>query len=53
MEYTNPPLTYEQQVELLINRGLIVDDKERAIRLLGHISYYRLSAYMLPFKNWR
>ena len=51
MEYTKPPLTYEQQVELLINRGLIVDDKERAIRLLGHISYYRLSAYMLPFKK--
>lgn len=51
MEYTKPPLTYEQQIELLINRGLIVDDKERAIRLLGHISYYRLSAYMLPFKK--
>ena len=50
MKYTKPPLTYEQQLTLLKNRGLIIDDEDRAERLLSHISYYRLSAYMLPFK---
>lgn len=51
MKYTKPPLTYEQQVTLLKERGLIIDDEIRAERLLSHISYYRLSAYMLPFRK--
>lgn len=48
--YTKPALTYEQQVELLQSRGLIVDDVDRAKKHLSTVSYYRLSAYMLPFK---
>lgn len=44
-------LTYNQQVELLQDRGLIIADKDRAIRHLSNISYYRLSAYMLPLKK--
>ncbi len=50
-EYTKPPLTYQQQVELLKSRGLLIPDEERAIRHLSNISYYRLSAYMLPCKK--
>jgi len=49
-EYTKKPLTIPEQVELLEKRGLIISDKSRAERLLANISYYRLSAYMLPFK---
>ena len=49
-EYTKKPLNIPEQVELLENRGLIISDKRRAERLLANISYYRLSAYMLPFK---
>ena len=48
--YTKPALTLEQQIELLQSRGLIINDTERAIRHLSNVSYYRLSAYMLPFK---
>lgn len=48
--YNKPPLTFQQQVELLKSRGLEITDEERVIRHLSHISYYRLSAYMLPFK---
>lgn len=48
--YNKPPLTFQQQVELLKSRGLEITDEQRAIRHLSHISYYRLSAYMLPFK---
>lgn len=51
MEYQKPPLTYTEQLELLIRRGLIVENKESAIKYLRHISYYRLSAYFLPFKQ--
>ena len=49
--FNKPPLTYEKQVELLISRGLIVTDRKRAERHLANISYYRLSAYMLPYKK--
>jgi len=49
-EYTKIPLTIPEQVALLENRGLLISNKSRAERLLANISYYRLSAYMLPFK---
>lgn len=49
--YKKNPLTYQEQVELLKSRGLVVPDESRAKRLLANISYYRLSAYMLPFKE--
>ncbi len=49
--YRKPPLTYQEQVKLLESRGLIVPDEKRAERLLANISYYRLSAYMLPYKE--
>lgn len=48
--YTKPALTYKQQIELLKSRGLIINDIERAKKHLSNVSYYRLSAYMLPFK---
>ena len=48
--YNKPPLTYTEQVELLKSRGMTVPDEKRAERLLANISYYRLSAYMLPYK---
>lgn len=50
--YDKLPTTYEEQIDLLINRGLAINDRERAKRHLSCISYYRLSAYMLPYKKW-
>ncbi len=50
MRYTKPALTFEQQIELLENRGLQFPDKDKAAHYLSNISYYRLSAYMLPLK---
>lgn len=49
--YNKPPLTYTEQVELLRSRGMIISDKQRTERHLSNISYYRLSAYMLPYKQ--
>lgn len=51
MEYKKPPLTYEAQLKLLIDRGLAVTDKDTALDCLTNVSYYRLSAYYLPFKQ--
>jgi abortive infection bacteriophage resistance protein len=51
MRYTKPALTLEQQVDdKFLTRGLIVPDRERALRWLRVVGYYRLSAYFLPFR---
>lgn len=47
--YDKKPLTYAEQVSLLQKRGLIVNDIQRAERYLSVISYYRLSAYFIPY----
>jgi abortive infection bacteriophage resistance protein len=49
--FNKKPSTYEQQVQLLIQRGLNIDDNQRIVRYLNQISYYRLSAYFLPFQK--
>lgn len=46
-----PPKTFEEQVELLRGRGLIIEDENRAIECLKRINYYRLTAYTLTFKE--
>jgi len=47
--YSKPALTYQDQLNRLINRGLIVNDNAKALHLLENISYYRLSGYWYPF----
>lgn len=51
MKYIKTPLTYEEQLKILISRGLIVKDKFFAISVLNRVSYYRLSAYCIPFQS--
>lgn len=51
MQYHKPPLTFEQQLELLASRGLEILDQDNALHALERISYYRLSAYWYPVKN--
>ena len=43
-QYTNP----RELVALLRSRGLVISDPIKAERLINHIGYYRLSAYMYP-----
>lgn len=50
MEYNKPPKTFEEQVELLTSRGLIIKNEERAESILREINYYRLRAYTIPFE---
>ncbi|RKX35668.1 MAG: DNA-binding protein [Verrucomicrobia bacterium] len=49
MKYNKPALTFEQQAEQLIGRGLIAD-KEQLVQRLEATSYFRLSGYLYPFR---
>ena len=49
--YKKKPLLYTQQIELFKFRGLLIPDEAKAERYLNEISYYRLSAYALPFQK--
>lgn len=51
MHYTKPALTFDEQMDLLRQRGLAIPDADRSKRWLQKVSYYRLSAYCLPFKD--
>ncbi|PKM16719.1 MAG: hypothetical protein CVV12_01190 [Gammaproteobacteria bacterium HGW-Gammaproteobacteria-2] len=51
MHYPKRALSYSDQLAQLQRRGLQVDDPVRALHWLQHVSYYRLSAYFLPFKD--
>lgn len=51
MQFTKPPLLFNAQVDRLLERGMEIDDRERARRYLAHLNYYRLAAYWLPFEQ--
>ncbi|WP_171415254.1 Abi family protein [Paenibacillus alvei] len=46
-----PPTTYEEQLDLLRSRGLIIPNEVNAITVLKRINYYRFTAYTLTFKE--
>lgn len=48
--YSKCALSYDEQLALLEQRGLVVADRPYAIDILSRISYYRLSAYWHPFR---
>jgi len=51
IEYNKIPTSYEDQIALLKQRGLQIPDDGKALRYLQQISYFRLSAYFLPYQN--
>jgi len=44
-------ISFQEQVELLDQRGCVIDDIDFCIDALKHTNYYRISAYLLPFKR--
>lgn len=44
-----PARTYGEQIDLLIGRGLTVQNPEFAAHCLAHHNYYRLSPFRFPF----
>jgi abortive infection bacteriophage resistance protein len=51
MNFTKPPLTIQQQINKLKNRGLSFGNEPKAAHYLSNISYYRLRAYTYPFQD--
>lgn len=45
--------TLQEQIELLTNRGMIINDEELAAKWLREIGYYRLSLYTYHFRKSR
>lgn len=45
------PTTYQEQLEILQSRNLVIDDPAKSSEVLESISYYRFTAYLLPFKD--
>lgn len=51
MHYTKPALSFEEQAQRLIDRGLIVSNRQFLVNCLSNVNYYRLSAYWYTFKT--
>ena len=47
--FDKPALTIEQQIELLESRGLCVEDKDFACKVLSNVNYYHLEGYWYSF----
>ncbi len=50
MKYAKPPLTLDQQADLLLSRGM-TGDKALIIERLSVVNYYRLSGYWYPLRQ--
>ena len=44
--------SFEDQLTLLQQRGMIVEDKDKALHYLSKLGYYRLSGYFYPFRQF-
>lgn len=44
-------LTFEEQIDLLIDRGMYVEDRKRAANILQDIGYYKLKDFTYPFAS--
>lgn len=51
MSYLKEPKTFDEQLEILKDRGLIIENEEEAKFLLSNINYYRFTAYLINFKT--
>jgi abortive infection bacteriophage resistance protein len=51
MNYTKPPLSTPEHLQLLKERGLGISDEERAVKFIESIGYYRLSGYMYHLQS--
>jgi len=51
--YNKSPKTFQEQLQQLKDRNLTVEDDAKSLSILTNISYYRLSAYFLPYQSKR
>lgn len=51
MVHLKEPTTYQEQLDILQQRNIVIDDPVRCIAVLESVNYYRFTAYFLPFKQ--
>jgi len=51
VNYAKPALSYEQQADILLKRGM-AGERELLIGRLHQVSYFRLSGYWYPFRKF-
>lgn len=51
MKPLKKPTTFQDQVYLLQSKRVVIPDTQKCIELLSTVNYYRLSGYLLPYKQ--
>lgn len=51
LQFSKPAITPEDQLNLLIHRGLEIQDYERSLSFIRAVSFFRLTPYMRPFQQ--
>lgn len=51
MRYTKQALSLAEQIDILRQRGLLIDDEALCLNALSNISYFRLAGYWRPFEQ--
>lgn len=51
MHYDKKPISYAEQLDMLVKRGLIIRDRQFALDQLGIIGYFRLANYLRPMES--
>lgn len=51
MSFQKQSKTYQELVQILKDRNLVIADEGKAVDFLSKVHYYRLSAYFLPFQS--
>jgi abortive infection bacteriophage resistance protein len=51
ISFDKPALSLDEQIDLLVSRGLVVSCRETVKRYLQFIGYYRLAGYWFPFQE--
>ncbi|EPU6914862.1 TPA: Abi family protein [Pseudomonas aeruginosa] len=49
--YLKPWMSFDDQLNQLIQRGMTITDRDRALECLARIGYYRLSGYWYAFRE--
>ena len=43
--------TFEEQLQIIEDKGFKISDKDKCLNFLKRVNYYNISAYFIPFKN--
>ncbi len=51
MKELKSPTTYSEQADMLASKGVIIGSRQKAIHFLSRVNYYRVSSYLLTYRN--